>query len=82
MPRYVVERAFPEGLAIPGGSDGADARLAVVDRNGDEGVTWLNSYISEDKRKRNNISPREGNTSSTTTDARRAWLRSNVRSGD
>ena len=51
MPRYVVERAFPEGLAIPGGSDGADVRLAVVDRNGDEGVTWLKSYVSEDKRK-------------------------------
>jgi hypothetical protein len=51
MPRYVVERAFPEGLAIPGGSDGADTRLAVVDRNGDEGVTWLKSYVSEDKRR-------------------------------
>lgn len=51
MPRYVVERVFPKGLAIPGGSDGADVRLAVVDRNGDEGVTWLKSYVSEDKRR-------------------------------
>lgn len=51
MPRYVVERVFPKGLAIPGGSDGADVRLAVVDRNGDEGVTWLKSYVSADKRK-------------------------------
>jgi Protein of unknown function (DUF4242) len=51
MPRYVVERVFPEGLVTPGGSDGADVRLAVVDRNGDEGVTWLKSYVSEDKRK-------------------------------
>jgi hypothetical protein len=51
MPRYVVERAFPEGLAIPGGSDGAEACSAVVDHNTDEGVTWLTSYVSEDKRK-------------------------------
>jgi hypothetical protein len=51
MPRYVVERAFPEGLAMPGGSDGAEACLAVVDRNADAGVTWLTSYVSEDKQK-------------------------------
>jgi hypothetical protein len=51
MPRYVVERAFPEGLRIPGGSDGAGVCLAVVDRNTDEGVTWVHSYVSEDKRK-------------------------------
>jgi hypothetical protein len=50
MPRYVVERAFPEGLAIPG-ADGAQLCLAVVDRNAHEGVTWLKSYISEDKHK-------------------------------
>jgi len=51
MPRYVVERAFPEGLGIPGGSDGAPACLAIVDRNADEGVTWLHSYVSDDRRK-------------------------------
>jgi uncharacterized protein DUF4242 len=51
MPRYVVERAFPDGLQIPGGSEGARVCLAVVDRNTDEGVTWVHSYVSEDKRK-------------------------------
>jgi hypothetical protein len=51
MPRYVVERAFPDGLWIPGGSDGAPACPTVVDRNTDEGVTWVHSYVSEDKRK-------------------------------
>lgn len=35
----------------------------------------------KDKRKKNNVSPREGETPSSTVDARRAWLRSNV-SGD
>ena len=51
MPRYVVERVFPEGLGIPGGAKGAQLCLAVVDRNADEGVTWVHSYVSDDKRK-------------------------------
>jgi hypothetical protein len=51
MPRYVVERAFPDGLQIPGGPEGAAVCLAVVDRNTDAGVTWVHSYVSEDDRK-------------------------------
>ena len=51
MPRYVVERTFPSGLAIAGGDEGAQACLAVVDRNADEGVTWVHSYVSEDKKR-------------------------------
>jgi len=51
MPRYVVERIFPEGLGIPGGSTGAQLCLRVVERNADEGVTWIHSYVSDDKRK-------------------------------
>jgi hypothetical protein len=51
MPRYVVERAFPDGLGIPGGSEGAEACAVVVDRNADESVTWVQSYVSEDKRR-------------------------------
>jgi hypothetical protein len=51
MPRYVVERTFPEGLGIPSGCDGATVCLAVVERNADEGVTWVHSYVSEDKQK-------------------------------
>jgi hypothetical protein len=49
MPRYVVERTFPEGLAIPGGATGAQLCLDVIDRNADEGVTWVHSYVSEDR---------------------------------
>jgi hypothetical protein len=40
MPRYLVERAFtgvPE-LSVD----------AVVERNTDNGVTWMHSYVSED----------------------------------
>ena len=51
MPRYVVERTFPEGLNIPVDAQGAATCLAVVDRNADEGVTWVHSYVSDDKRK-------------------------------
>jgi hypothetical protein len=51
MPRYLVERTFPGGLAIPTGADGASACAEVVDRNADHGVTWVHSYVSEDKRK-------------------------------
>jgi hypothetical protein len=51
MPRYLVERIFPEGLEIPGGAKGAQLCLSVVDRNADEGVTWVHSYVSDDKTK-------------------------------
>jgi hypothetical protein len=49
MPRYLVERVFPEGLAIPVSEEGAAACQGVVDKNGDHGVTWVHSYVSEDK---------------------------------
>ena len=51
MPRYVVERTFPDGLQIPLTDEGAAACLAVVGRNGELGVTWVHSYVSEDKRR-------------------------------
>jgi hypothetical protein len=51
MPRYIVERSFPGGLPIPAGADGARACLEVVAANTDELVTWIHSYVSDDKRK-------------------------------
>jgi hypothetical protein len=50
MFRYLVERTFPEGLEIPVGDGGAEICRAVVERNGDQGVTWVHSYVSADKR--------------------------------
>ena len=50
MPRYVVERTFPDGLVIPINDEGAAASQTVVDKNADHGVTWIHSYVSEDKR--------------------------------
>jgi Protein of unknown function (DUF4242) len=50
MPRYLVERSFPEGLAIPVDDHGAKTCQAVVDGNAAEGVTWVHSYVTTDKR--------------------------------
>ena len=51
MPRYMVERTFPDGLRIPVTDEGATACLGVVDKNGAVGVTWVHSYVNEDKTK-------------------------------
>jgi hypothetical protein len=49
MSRYVVQRTFPEGLRISVESGGAELCREVVDRNAEEGVTWISSFVSEDK---------------------------------
>jgi len=51
MPRYIVERDFPEGLAIPVDQGGAETCLNVVGQNADAGVTWLHSYVSRDDKR-------------------------------
>jgi hypothetical protein len=49
MPRYLVERKFPGGLAIPVDDAGAKQCLGVVDGNAAVGVTWIHSYVSLDR---------------------------------
>lgn len=49
MPRYLVERTFPEGLHIPINPAGAEVCLGVVANNAEENVTWVSSYVSNDK---------------------------------
>lgn len=49
MPRYLVERTFPDGLTIPANDDGAKTCLGVVDGNATEGVTWVHSYVTPDR---------------------------------
>jgi hypothetical protein len=51
MPRYMVERTFPDGLNIPTTDGGAQACLSVVGNNSKEGVTWVHSYVTSDKSK-------------------------------
>jgi hypothetical protein len=49
MPRYIVQRTFPDGLHIPAGGSGADLCRGVIERNAQEGVTWISSFVNEDK---------------------------------
>jgi hypothetical protein len=51
MPRYLIERTFKDGLRIPVNDQGAEVCLGVVGRNSEDGVTWIHSYVSEDKAK-------------------------------
>jgi hypothetical protein len=47
----MVERTFPDGLHIPMTDEGAATCLGVVDRNADLSVTWVHSYVNDDKTK-------------------------------
>jgi hypothetical protein len=49
MPRYLVQRSFPEGLHIPINDEGVAVCGGVVGRNAEEGVAWVHSYVSEEK---------------------------------
>src|SRR5947209_6314071 len=49
--RYVVERTFPEGLIISMDETGAQTCHTVVSNNAQNQVTWVHSYVSEDKQK-------------------------------
>ncbi len=51
MPRFMVERTFPDGLEIPTNAEGANACSLVVKTNGMDQVTWVHSYVSSDKKK-------------------------------
>jgi len=49
MSRFIVERIFPTGLAVPMNTDGAAGVARIVAVNAEKGVTWLHSYVSPDK---------------------------------
>ena len=51
MPRYVVERTFPDGLQIPVDETGAKVCLAVVEGNAVEQVAWLHSYVTPNRKR-------------------------------
>jgi hypothetical protein len=42
MPRYLIERSFDAAVELPVGQ--------IVERNVDDAVTWLHSYVSLDRR--------------------------------
>lgn len=48
MPRYIIERTFPQGLEVPMTTEGRQAMLGVVNNNATEGVTWVQSFVTGD----------------------------------
>lgn len=50
MARYLIQRTFPTGLEIPMNADGAAAIAKVNAVNAQAGVTWLRSYVTDDKK--------------------------------
>lgn len=51
MPRYIVERTFEDGFHLPINDQGATAAREVVGCNAEFGVSWVHSYVSDDKLK-------------------------------
>jgi hypothetical protein len=51
MPRYLVERTFPNGLHVPTTDAGATGLQGIIACNTSENVTWVHSYVSDDKTK-------------------------------
>lgn len=51
MPRYLVERTFPDGVGIPATEAGARLLGPMIANNLQSGVTWVHSYITADKRR-------------------------------
>lgn len=51
MPRYIVERTFPDGLEIPTTAEGAEALDDVIRNNTSEQVTWVQSFVTRDRDK-------------------------------
>lgn len=51
MPRYMVERIFKDGLGLTSDATGAAACLNVVGNNAEDGVTWVHSYVNDDRTK-------------------------------
>ena len=50
MSRYLIERDFPDGLSIPQGEGGANICRKVIDNNAEDGVTWVHSYVTPDRK--------------------------------
>lgn len=51
MARYVVERTFPQGFDLPVNEQGTEMCLAIIGQNSVDGVTWLHSYVTLDRKK-------------------------------
>jgi Nickel responsive protein SCO4226-like len=46
MPRFIIERNFAEQLEVDN-----DAKIKIKEVNDEEGIEWIFSFLSADKRK-------------------------------
>ena len=51
MARYLVERSFPDGLGLSASGEGVTLCRGVVAINAVDQVTWIHSYVTQDKSK-------------------------------
>ena len=51
MSRYLIERDFPDGLATRQDEAGANLCGMVIDNNAEDGVTWIHSYVTPDRKR-------------------------------
>jgi hypothetical protein len=50
VPRYLIERDFPGGLNIPQNEAGVRLCRVVINNNAEDGVTWVHSYVTPDRK--------------------------------
>lgn len=51
MPRYLVERTFSQSLRLEGDGESAAICETIVLNNSEDNVTWIHSYVSNDRHK-------------------------------
>ena len=51
MPRYLVERTFPDDLTLSSDDEGAETCRRIVVTNAEDDVTWIHSYVSSDRQR-------------------------------
>jgi hypothetical protein len=51
MPRYLVERTYPERFSIALNAAGVAHCQTIIANDAVDQVTWLHSYVTTDKRK-------------------------------
>ena len=49
MPRFMIQRTFPQGLNVMVNENGDRALQGICARNAELGVTWIHSYVTRDK---------------------------------
>jgi hypothetical protein len=51
MPRYLVEQTFPDQLSITASPEGLRLVQAILGNEALDGVTWIRTYVSADRRR-------------------------------